>query len=136
MVCHSAIRCTRRTDGASVAAAPERIELRAFLHRFELRLAVITALALLVAQLGATSHAYAHDVVARTSAALHGVPGAHNPCNDCLAYAPLLSAAGAPAALPRIGRQAPGTARSAVAESLAARAPSLAFRSRAPPYAT
>lgn len=110
--------------------------MRKFLHRCELRLAVMAALALLIAQLGATSHAYAHDVVARASAALHGGAGAHNPCNDCLAYAPLLSAAGAPAALPLVGHQAHGGAGCAAADSLVERLPPLAFRSRAPPYAT
>ncbi len=95
----------------------------------------MAALALLIAQIGATSHAYAHDIVAGVSASLHDGAATHNPCSDCLAYAPLLSAAGTPTALPLMGHQAPGTGESAAADSLVERTPTHAFRSRAPPFA-
>jgi hypothetical protein len=135
MVCHSPARCTGPVDSAILSSGFRRIELRRLLHRFELRLAVMAVLALLIAQLGATAHAYAHHVADRGASARHAGTIAHNPCSDCLAYAPLLSAAGTPTALPLIGRQPTGAARHPAPASLVEPAPALAFRSRAPPYA-
>jgi hypothetical protein len=108
--------------------------LRKFLRRFELRVAAIAAVALLFAQLGAMSHAYSHDAAVGSVSHQSGA-NSHDPCNECLAYAPLLSAAGTPTALPWIEPQGRTLATSATARSLVARFITLAFRSRAPPVA-
>lgn len=110
------------------------MDLKHFPHRVELRVAVLAALALLFAQFGAMSHAYSHDAVAGAPAATHQTGAAsHDPCNDCLAYAPLLCAAGAPTALPSSLPQSRGLATRATAASLVNLDLTLAFRSRAPP---
>jgi hypothetical protein len=101
-------------------------------RRFELRFAAITAIALLIAQLGAMAHAYSHVPDIRPAAALQS-GGAHDFCSDCLSFAPLLSAAGTPAALPRIAPQALSPRLHAEPRSLVDSRPRLAFRSRAPP---
>jgi hypothetical protein len=106
--------------------------LRKLLHRFELRIAVLAALALLIAQLGAMSHAYSHDI-AVGSPSTHQTAATHDLCNDCLAYAPLLAVAGAPGALPYIEPQGRDLATRATAESLLNLSLTVAFRSRAPP---
>jgi hypothetical protein len=128
----------------------------------------MAVLALLIAQLGALSHAYAHDGYARVAYAhdphargphAHGAyghyaaggdasanddfaaaasmhassTGSHDPCSDCLAFAPLLSAAGTSSSLPFALPQAAGMAARAAAGSLMDISPLLAFRSRAPP---
>jgi len=110
--------------------------MRKLRHRFELRLAIMAALALLIAQLGATSHAYSHDAAAGAAASHRSGANSHDQCNDCLAYAPLLAAAAAPSALPFLGPQGPSAAVRATADSLVERSPTLAFRSRAPPTRT
>jgi hypothetical protein len=110
--------------------------LRKFRHRFELRLAIIAAIALLIAQVGATAHAYSHDAAAGAAASHRSAANSHDLCNDCLAYAPLLSAAAAPSALPFLRPQGPSAAMRVTADSLVERSPTLAFRSRAPPYTT
>jgi hypothetical protein len=107
--------------------------LRKLLHRFELRLAVMAAVALLIAQLGAMAHAYSHDAAAGSTTTHQAGASSHDPCNDCLAYAPLLAAAGTPAALPSIEPQGRGLATHAAANSLVDLSLTLAFRSRAPP---
>jgi hypothetical protein len=100
-----------------------------------LRFAVIAALALIVAQLGAMAHAYTHVPQTRADSAHQTVPNLHDSCNDCLNFAPLLAAAGAPAALPFALPQgcciAPPTPRDSLLELKFL----LAFRSRAPPAA-
>jgi hypothetical protein len=88
--------------------------------------------ALLFAQLGAMSHAYSHDA---TRSSTHQIAAnSHDLCNDCLAYAPLLSAAGTPTALPLIQPPGRGPATSATVRSLVELGPIPAFRSRAPPF--
>ena len=103
-------------------------------HRFELRLAVLAVVALVIAQMGAMTHAYSHDS-AVGSPSLHssGAVG-HNPCGDCLAFAPLLSAAGTSASLPFLEPAARAAVAAALPDSLVDGLPFLAFRSRAPPY--
>jgi hypothetical protein len=101
-------------------------------RRFELRFVAITAIALLIAQLGAMAHAYSHVPDIRPAAALQS-SGAYDFCSDCLSFAPLLSAAGAPAALPRIAPPALSPRLQAEPRSLVDSRPRLAFRSRAPP---
>jgi hypothetical protein len=101
-------------------------------RRFELRFALITAFALLIAQFGAMAHAYSHVPDIRPATTLQS-SGAHDFCSDCLSFAPLLSAAGAPAALPRIEPPALSLRVPAELRSLVDSRPRLAFRSRAPP---
>jgi hypothetical protein len=106
--------------------------LRHRLHRFELRIAILATLALLLAQVGAMSHAYSHDAAVGYPAT-HQSANAHDLCNDCLAYAPLLAPAGTPGALPSIEPQSPGPAIRSAASSLLDLSLTVAFRSRAPP---
>jgi hypothetical protein len=120
-------------DGAKLCIGFPRTALRKFLHRFELRLAVMAAVALLIAQLGAMSHAYSHDAAIDSPTTHQTGASSHDPCNDCLAYAPLLAAAGASGALPFIEPQGRGLATRATARSLVDLSLTLAFRSRAPP---
>jgi hypothetical protein len=101
--------------------------------RFELRVAVITAVALLFAQLGAMTHAYSHTADITPASAHQSIPGTHDYCSDCLSFAPLLSVAGTPSALPFIKPQGHSPGIHAQLSSLVDRHPHLAFRSRAPP---
>ncbi len=90
----------------------------------------LAAVALLLAQLGALSHAYSHD-----SSAAHqsGTASSHVPCDDCLAYAQVLSGAGPEGALPCLGALNPDRGPQAAACHRIALPLVLAFRSRAPP---
>jgi hypothetical protein len=119
----------------------------------------MAVMALLIAQLGALSHAYSHDAYGRGAhshgahaydgyghnafafddfagaASVHACgAGSHDPCGDCLAFAPLLSAAGATSALPFTLPQGQNSAGRSAGGSLVDLPPLLAFRSRAPPY--
>jgi hypothetical protein len=78
------------------------------------------------------AHAYAHVPDVHPTSTYQANTG-HDFCSDCLSFAPLLSAAGAPAALPLI--EPPGRSEGVHAEcrSLVDRHLHLAFRSRAPP---
>jgi hypothetical protein len=107
--------------------------LSKFSHRFELRAALITVVALLIAQFGAMTHAYAHTSDITPTPAHQSTLGSHDLCSDCLSFAPLLSAAGTPAALPCIEPQGRSFGVHAECRSLVDRPPHLAFRSRAPP---
>ena len=104
-------------------------------HHLLRRIAVLTALALLVAQWGTMAHAYSH--VSRMSpASSHlATPSTHGVCSDCLNFAPLLSAAGTPAVLPFADAHTGGINLRATRNSLLNRPPRPAFRSRAPPAA-
>jgi hypothetical protein len=103
--------------------------------RFRLRFAAITAIAVLIAQLGAVAHAYAHVPDGQPASTYPANNGSHDFCSDCLNFAPLLSAAGAPAALPLIEPPGRGAGVHAGCRSLVHRHLHLAFRSRAPPIA-
>jgi hypothetical protein len=107
--------------------------LSKLLHRFELRAALITSVALLIAQFGAMAHAYTHGLATERNGVHQSNPGSHEFCGDCLNFAPLLSAAGAPAALPTIAPQGRSLPLRMTEKSLLAARPLLAFRSRAPP---
>jgi hypothetical protein len=117
-----------------VADDPSRTALKKLLHRFELRIAVMAAVALLIAQLGAMSHAYSHDAAVGAPSSLQTGASSNDLCNSCLAYAPLLAGAATPAALPFIAPQGRGLATRATAQSLVDLSLTLAFRSRAPPH--
>ncbi len=110
-----------------------RAPLTYLTHRFELRLAVFAMAVLLLAQAGALSHAYSHDVAFGAASSQPAVPGEHDACRDCLGFAPLLNAAATPVSLPAI--ESPGhevATRSPIA-SFAGGSAVYAFRSRAPP---
>jgi hypothetical protein len=102
-------------------------------HRLKLRFALIAAMALVIAQLGAMAHAYTHVPETRAVSAQQTSPGVHDFCSDCLNFAPLLAAAGAPAALPFALPQGCCVEPQTQRDSLLDRKPLLAFRSRAPP---
>jgi hypothetical protein len=102
-------------------------------HRLKLRFALIAAMALVIAQLGAMAHAYTHVPETRAVSAQQTSPGVHDYCSDCLNFAPLLGAAGAPAVLPFALPQGCCVAPQSQRDSLLDRKPLLAFRSRAPP---
>ena len=103
-----------------------------FKHRHGFHVALIAALALICAQLGAMAHAYSHVPVTSVSEQQAKL-GIHDLCNDCLNFAPLLSAAGAPTALPFALPQACNLAPQAQIACLVELKSRLAFRSRAPP---
>jgi hypothetical protein len=102
------------------------------MNRLQIRWAAIAALALLIAQMGAMAHAYSHVPQARSVSAQQPIPG-HDFCGDCLNFAPLLAAAGAPTALPYVLPQGCHAAPAAPPYSLVDLKLLLAFRSRAPP---
>jgi len=102
-------------------------------RHLKFRVAAIAAAALLIAQLGAMAHAYSHDSAAAPVSTQQSTPGIHDFCGDCLSFAPVLSAAGSPAALPFIEPQGRALSAHAESRSLVDRHPHLAFRSRAPP---
>jgi hypothetical protein len=102
-------------------------------RRFKFRVAAIFAAALLIAQFGAMAHAYSHLRDAAPASSQQSNTLNHDFCSDCLNFAPVLSAAGTPAALPFIEPQGRGAGAHAECRSLIDRTPYLAFRSRAPP---
>jgi len=102
-------------------------------HRQEFRVALIAALALIFAQLGAMTHAYSHGLEQAPAASQQANQTIHDFCKDCLNFAPLLSAAGAPAALPFAVPQACSLAPQAQIACLVELKFRLAFRPRAPP---
>jgi len=96
-----------------------------------LRIALMLAMALLIAQFGAQAHAYSHlraDSVATDQHDSHG-----KLCSDCLSFAPLLATAGSPSHLFAIAPQGVAAAPGVAVASLITRSSTPAFRSRAPP---
>ena len=106
--------------------------LRKLNHAQEFRIALIAALALFFAQMGAMAHAYTHAPELATSTSQTNA-GIHDFCKDCLNFAPLLSAAGAPSALPFSIPQPCRSAPQAQISRLVDLKFRLGFRSRAPP---
>jgi hypothetical protein len=102
-------------------------------HHLRIRWAAVAALALLVAQMGALAHAYTHVPQISPVSAHQPLPGTHDFCADCLNFAPLLAAAGAPTVLPLMLPQGCHAAPPAPPCSLVDLQLLLAFRSRAPP---
>jgi hypothetical protein len=102
-------------------------------HRLEFRVALIAALALIFAQLGAMAHAYSHTPEKPPVSSQRANLGIHDFCKDCLNFAPLLSAAAAPASLPFALPQACSRAPQAQVTCLVDLKFLFAFRSRAPP---
>lgn len=99
----------------------------------EFRVALVAALALFFAQLGAMAHAYSHAPELASGTSQQTNLGIHDFCKDCLNFAPLLSAAGAPAALPFAVPQPCRSAPQAQISRLVDLKFRLGFRSRAPP---
>ncbi len=96
-----------------------------------MRVALLTALVLLVAQVAAQAHAYSHlhpgfDTTQQLDA--HG-----RLCSECLAVAPLLATAGSTGRSFLTPPQGVTAAADVVVASLISHEPTLAFRSRAPP---
>jgi hypothetical protein len=102
-------------------------------QRVEFRIALITTIALLIAQMGAMAHAYTHTSDLGGAGAHQSGLGSHEFCNDCLGFAPLLSAGATPAVLPQLEPQGRVVAAPVAGASLVDRSVILAFRSRAPP---
>jgi hypothetical protein len=102
-----------------------------------LRIALMTAMALLIAQFGAQAHVYSHLHFGSgaSSGATEQLDSHGRLCSECLSFAPLLSAAGAPNHLFAIAPQGVVAAPGDAVASLIARLPTAAFRSRAPPSA-
>ena len=98
-------------------------------HRTRRRLGLVLAFALLFAQAGALLHATSHAVEQRDPAGLHTL------CTQCLSFSSVLSIApgGGGALAPALALFAIFLACTLVAP-LVAGTPTLAFRSRAPPF--
>src|SRR5213082_4038558 len=83
-------------------------------RRYGARLGELLALALLIAQTGAVMHEYVHLSASRES---RGAPASSQSCPDCLAYAPVLAAAGGTGHSPTFARARVGkTCRTPVAQ--------------------
>ena len=88
-----------------------------------------------IAQLGAQLHTYAHGDATALDAPRQTLLASHGACGECLAFAPLLSAAGTLARLPCLASQSRTPPPPLRADSLPDFTLILAFRSRAPPPA-
>ena len=107
------------------------LSLKRLNKKLDLRIALMTAMALLIAQFGAQAHVYSHSHVG--SGTTEQLDSHGRPCFECLSFAPLLSTAGTPTHLFAIAPQGVMAAPSDAVASLIARSPTPAFRSRAPP---
>jgi hypothetical protein len=108
------------------------IELRKFPLNSAFCLALVAAIVLVLAQLGAMNHAYSH--VPQVAATVQDAnPAAHAICDECLSFAPMLSSAGSPSLATFVAPPARAIAVRAVAAALLNNRLDLAFRSRAPP---
>jgi hypothetical protein len=107
--------------------------LRRLRQAQEFRVALIAALALFFAQFGAMAHSYTHQPDSSNRASQQTSLGIHDFCKDCLNFAPLLSASGAPDALPFAIPQVSRSAPQAQITRLVDLKFLHAFRSRAPP---
>jgi hypothetical protein len=101
-------------------------------HRIEFRITALAVLAFFIAQMGAIAHAYTHHPPTQTSVTQQSQTS-HELCGDCLNFAPLLTAAGTPAALPFSLQHSQTAQPSASPASFLDHRTYLAFRSRAPP---
>ena len=104
-------------------------------QRIDLRIALIAALALLFAQLGAMTHAYSHVPKLSQASYAPQQPASHEVCAECLNFAPLLSSAGAPCVHQFHEPPSSDLAPAFACDTLLELKPRLAFRSRAPPVA-
>jgi hypothetical protein len=102
-------------------------------HRVEFRITALAVLAFFIAQMGAIAHAYTHQPSTQTSIYRQS-QSSHELCGDCLNFAPLLAAAGTPAAPPFSLANAASSQPASVPVSFLDHRTYLAFRSRAPPF--
>jgi hypothetical protein len=109
------------------------VSLTPLQRKFERPGVLFALLILLMAQLGAQLHTYAHGEAQGLEAPRHSMPVSHGACGDCLAFAPLLLTAGTPARLPHFSAQARASAPQHFSLSAPDEDSVLAFRSRAPP---
>jgi hypothetical protein len=100
-------------------------------RKLTVRIALMTAMVLLIAQFGAQAHAYSH--LHFKSGVTEQLDSSARLCSECLSFAPLLSAAGSPKHLFAVAPQGVVAAPSQAVASLITRLPTPAFRSRAPP---
>ncbi len=91
---------------------------------------MLLALALLIAQIGAVMHGYAHLSASGES---RGAPASSQSCPDCLAYAPVLAAAGGTSHSPAFAQAQIGATYRTPVAPLVGYSPQHAFLSRAPP---
>ena len=105
--------------------------MKSLSHKANLRIALLTALALLIAQLGAQAHAYSHFHSGSHPAGQLDYHTAQ--CFDCLSFAPLLASAGGPSHALSLAPQGVAAAPDAAVRTLTTATPTPAFRSRAPP---
>lgn len=122
------------------SAFDHRLNVLEYTHRrLSLRGVLIAGALLLFAQLGAELHAYSHDATLPGAAgrvqADSRSAGDHGLCAECLAFAPLLAAAGTPTSLPPISPLGHALAADSTGVSLIDDVLTLAFRARAPPAA-
>jgi hypothetical protein len=101
-------------------------------NRIEFRVTALAVLAFFIAQMGAIAHAYTHQPSVQTSTYRQS-QASQELCGDCLNFAPLLAAAGTPAALPFSLPNAQSSQPASVSVSFLDHRTYLAFRSRAPP---
>jgi hypothetical protein len=105
--------------------------LNSLSNKINLRIALLMALALLIAQFGAEAHAYSHlraDSHAAQQKDFHT-----GQCFDCLSFAPLLASAGGPSHALIVAAQGVEAAADTTVPALATATPTHAFQSRAPP---
>jgi hypothetical protein len=101
-------------------------------RKSEFRLALLLALALLCAQFAAQAHSYSHLQAGTDTTFRLDAKG--QLCADCLAFAPLLAAAGGCALPAAIALQGFEPAPTGATHSLIGRRFPASFRSRAPPF--
>ena len=105
-----------------------------FLRKSDRHGVLAALILLLVGQFGAQWHSYAHAAGGSREARSQPVLSvAHGDCADCLGFAPLLAAAGTPAAMPPLASRLHASTPAVRRASLLDNGPNLAFRSRAPP---
>jgi len=124
---NAAIAAPNTRSGAEVLHRRWPLAVRSF----RLRLALLVAAALLIAQFGAQAHAYSH---LRAHPAPTSQPDVRTgSCSDCLSFAPLLGTAGHPDTWRAPSVHAATDMPVADTTSPILRASFHAFRSRAPP---
>ncbi len=111
-----------------IRMAPARFQR---LRRHTGKIGVLLAFALVFAQLGAITHAYAH---LRAGADPQGIAAkTSHSCPDCQSFSPLLAGAGTASHTLSLLQQQTVTAPPTLLAPIVARTPQHSFQSRAPP---
>ena len=101
------------------------------LRRHAGKIGLLAAFALVLAQLGAITHAYAH---LRVGADPQGIAAkTSHSCPDCQSFSPLLAGAGTASNTLSLLQPQSATATPTLLAPIVARAPRYSFQSRAPP---